>query len=354
MFKIGKIERGTYYIDRIMEEMGNFAQKTREEIDQRWENTPSTKKKDNETIKLDKRKDLELQKIRFINEQVNRDLRKLHKKFPNFVKVSQVYQDLINTSTTPVKDIKGALSSLMWITQRCDELTQQSEIKIKHAKTHETVGFLMKKYLGRVNSLFKNQKEVFSTLESARKFMENLPEFKDLYTVSIAGFPNVGKSTLMKTITGSDVEIQNYPFTTKGLLFGYITHNEQKAIQLIDTPGMLGRDKSNNIEKRAEIVLRRYCNVIVFVLDLTQSCGYNVDEQLKLLKQFKSEEKPFLLYLSKTDLYDEEVDETYDEIKSKIKKIDTYNNPNELLKTLIEMSLKRKKSFNPADIKVIK
>lgn len=354
MFRIGKIEQASYYIDRIMDDMSNYAQKTRDEIERRWENNLSTKRKDPETVKLEKRKDLELQKIRFINEHVNRDLRKIHKRFPNFVKVDQVYHELINTSPTNLRTIKESLSTLMWITQRCDELTQQSEMKIKYAKTHQTIGFIMKKYLGRVNSLFSKQKKVFGTLDEARRFMEKLPQFQDMYTVSITGFPNVGKSTLMKKITGSDVEIQNYPFTTKGLMFGYITHNQRKAIQLIDTPGLLGRKKNNDIEKRAEIVLRNYCDSIVFVLDITESCGYSVDQQLKLLKSIRTTEKPLVIYLSKQDIYGEEDEEMLEEIKPKLKKNSLYFDSDKLLKKLVELSLDKKKVFDPSKVKVIR
>ena len=354
MFKIGKVEEGQFYIDKIMEDMDSFAQKKKEEIETRWKNNASTKRKENDEIKLNKRKDLELEKIRFINDKVNDNLRKLHKRFPNFIKVEQIYIDLINTSQTPIKDIKGALSTIMWITQRCDELTQQTETKIKHAKTHETIGFLMKKYLGRVNSLFKKQKEAFATLEEARRYMNKLPTFKNIYTVSIAGFPNVGKSTLMKNITGSDVEIQNYPFTTKGLMFGYITHNEEKAVQLIDTPGLLGRNTNNDIEQRAEIILRGYCNAIVFVLDITQSCGYNLDEQMKLLKKVKSQEKPVIVYLSKTDIYNEEDEEEFETLAPKLKKYKQFSSPEELKEYIMSLQLDSQKQFDPTKVKVIK
>ncbi len=353
MFKIGKIETGEFYINRAMDSMQEFATKQREEIDRRFKKMEEKKDKLPEVIRLDKRKDLELEKIRYLNSGINSTLRKVSKQFPNFLKVSKIYQELINTSEVPVKRIKECQSELNGITNRIDELTQNTEWKIKKARTQETVGFLMKKYLGKVNSYFSKNHKIFSDLERSRNFINRLPEFKDIYTVAIAGFPNVGKSTLMKKMTGSDVEIQNYPFTTKGLMFGYIVEKEKTLIQLIDTPGLLGRSKNNNIEQRAEIVLHESCDLVVFVLDFTQSCGYPIEQQLALLKNTAKIGKEMVLYLSKTDIFDEDSEYLIEENKIAIKKYKQFTDSNKLKDYLIDLQKKNKK-FDIKEIGLIK
>ncbi len=354
MFKIPRIEKSSYYIDRIMDEMGEFAQKARTEIDRRWANNLSTKRKEQDEIRLNKRKDLELEKIRFLNTKVNQNTRKLIQTFPNFIKVDDVYLKLINTSGTSVKKIEEAISRIKWIGNYCDELTQNFEVKIKKAKTHDVIGFSMKKYLGKVNSLYRKEKLHFDVLEDARKFMAKLPKFEDMYTVGIGGFPNVGKSTLMKAMTGSNVEIQNYPFTTKGLMFSYLHYKDNKQVQIIDTPGLLGREKNNKIEERAELILREYCSKIVFVLDLTESCGYSIEQQLALLKKTSSEKVDHVLYFSKKDLYNEEVEEIFEEVSSRYKKLKQFTSYEELRTYLLDSSLEKVEKFNPAKLKVIK
>ena len=354
MFKLPKIEKSNYYIDKIMDDLGNFAQKSREEITIRWTKNLSTRRKDEDEIKLNKRKDLELEKIRFINAQVNNCVKKIISKYPKFVKIDQVYIKLINTSNAKVKDIEEAINRLRWIGNYSDELTQNIEVKIKKAKTHETISFIMKKYLGKINSLFKKEKNHFQILEEARKFMNKLPTFEELYTVGIGGFPNVGKSTLMKNMTGSNVEIQNYPFTTKGLMFSYLKYKDKKIIQVIDTPGLLGRDKNNNIEQRAELILREYCKYIVFVIDITQSCGYSIEQQLALLKKTSNEKVSHVIYFSKCDIYNEENEENFKEIKTKLKKYKQFRNHNELKDFLISESLKEINKFDPNKLKLIK
>lgn len=354
MFKIPKIEKENFYIDRAMKSMQDFAAKEKLVVDNRFKRVASFQRKTTEENNLNKRKDLELQKVRHLNTKVNNDVRKLMKQFPNFMKVNKVYVELINTSETPVRDIKEALADLKWICDGCDEFTQKTEYKLKTVRSQETAGFLMKKYLGKVNSLFSKNKKAFTTLNDARNFMNKLPTFEDLYTVTIAGFPNVGKSTLMKKITGSNVEIQNYPFTTKGLMFSYLYYKETKAVQIIDTPGLLGREKNNGIEERAEIVLRDYCQSMVFVFDFTESCGYKVEQQLALLKKVSTEDKPVVLYLSKTDIYNEEDTERKIEAMKSLKKYKFFTDSEELKKFIIDDYLAKKPKFDPSKLKTIR
>lgn len=54
----------------------------------------------------------------------------------------------------------------------------------------------------------------------------------------IAGFPSVGKSTLLTALTGTKSEAAAYEFTTLTCIPGVIHYNEAK-IQLLDLPGII-------------------------------------------------------------------------------------------------------------------
>ena len=53
-----------------------------------------------------------------------------------------------------------------------------------------------------------------------------------------AGFPSVGKSTILTVLTGTTSEVAAYEFTTLTCIPGIIHYNEAK-IQLLDLPGII-------------------------------------------------------------------------------------------------------------------
>jgi small GTP-binding protein len=56
--------------------------------------------------------------------------------------------------------------------------------------------------------------------------------------VALIGFPSVGKSTLLATVTDTESAIAAYEFTTLTCIPGVIHYKETK-IQLLDLPGAL-------------------------------------------------------------------------------------------------------------------
>ena len=76
---------------------------------------------------------------------------------------------------------------------------------------------------------------------------------------------------------------------------------------MIDTPGLLDRnmDERNDIEKQAVLALKYLTNVMIFILDPSESCGYPMEKQIALLS---SVEKgfigiPIMTVESKSDLF---------------------------------------------------
>lgn len=348
MFRINKIENPKYYVDKYIKHMGEYAIKQREEIEQRFRLNAGSHRKTKDNLNLNKRKDLELEKIRYLCKNLNQVLQKIISSFPKFERLHPIYIDLLNTNFKKLSDLEDALDRFNWIRKEIEKLGDNSIHKIKKTDFNNAIGFTMGKFLGKVNSLFIRNKTYFQTLESCRLFMKDFPKFLDLPTIAICGFPNVGKSTLMKNMTNSNVEIQNYPFTTKGLMFSYIKRSEKNYIQLVDTPGLLNRKKTNQIEQRSILVIRKYSEKLIFVFDFTENCGYTIEEQVKLFKQTKEElNKEIIIYLSKKDIFNEEHIESAEEHTNKFKKFKKFDNAKDLEKHLRE-------SINALDIKLIK
>ncbi|MFT4297726.1 MAG: GTPase, partial [Candidatus Woesearchaeota archaeon] len=142
----------------------------------------------------------------------------------------------------------------------------------------------------------------FKILDKARARIKELPNIKtSLPTVAIAGFPNVGKSTLLGKLTDSKPEIKSYAFTTKALMIGYAIKDEKK-IQIIDTPGTLNRfEKMNKIEKMAHLCMKYSASAIIYVFDLSE-ISYPVHEQIQLFNEAKKLNKEIYVYFSKSDI----------------------------------------------------
>lgn len=95
---------------------------------------------------------------------------------------------------------------------------------------------------GRGNTHFKS-----STDRAPRKYEEGeagerkkiILELKLLADVGIVGFPNSGKSTLLKRITQAEVKIADYPFTTLAPNLGVARLKDYGAFVLADIPGIL-------------------------------------------------------------------------------------------------------------------
>ncbi len=144
-----------------------------------------------------------------------------------------------------------------------------------------------KEAFGRMKSVVDKLRGDFEYLMTARAKLRSLPVINtDIPAVVIAGYPNVGKSSIVNNFCGSKIQVASYPFTTKEIVIGHYEKGFD-SIQFVDTPGILDRPMGdrNQIERQAITAIRHLANVIAFVLDPTPSCGYTVDVQLALLHE---------------------------------------------------------------------
>ena len=275
-------------------------------------------------------------RIKTINETLTKNLMFIINSFPGLDGLPEFYHELCK-NTMNIDEVKQALSTISWAPRKLDELERDFLRQIKNKNKTEILK-TKKAHIGRVSSIIKRLDKKLELIEKTRRTMITFPDIKeDLYTVCIAGFPNVGKSTLLKKITTSKPEIGSYAFTTKNLNTGYFKDNFEK-IQVIDVPGTLNRlEKMNKVEKQAHLAIKYLANLIVYVYDLTEP--YTIEEQEALHKKIKQQGKTTTIYFSKADLIKEEP------IKNYIKKHELKNatwKSEELKKQIIQQKQEKR------------
>jgi GTP-binding protein Era len=132
--------------------------------------------------------------------------------------------------------------------------------------------------------------------------MEVKENFKAGY-VSVAGLPNVGKSTLLNQIIGSKLAIVSpKPQTTRGVMRGIFTTDEVQII-FLDTAGM-HKPQDSLGEFMVDSVLKSFKDADVIYLIV--ECLKLKKHEIELIEKVKVENKTTFLIVNKVDLVKKE------------------------------------------------
>jgi nucleolar GTP-binding protein len=200
-----------------------------------------------------------------------------------------------------VDELKKKLSSISWASDKSREISRLYVGKIRKS---QDPALLRKQAFGRMASIAYDVDKDLRFLNDARNKLRQLPEIKDEPTIVVAGYPNVGKSSFVAAVTGAKPEIAPYPFTTKGIAIGHFIKKKIRY-QVIDTPGLLDRplEKRNDIELQAIAALRHVGNVLLFIIDPSETCGFTLKEQEQLLEEVRELVKmPVVTVANKIDV----------------------------------------------------
>lgn len=255
--------------------------------------------------RLDKSKSIEQAKLNELHAVLRKHLMQILLSFPSIDGLPEFYQQIIRTALEYDR-LKKSLGAVNWAVDKIDMLHHDYQRDLTKTRDLMRVNALRKEYYGRVSSVVKAIKAQLVYLENARRVMKEFPSIKqNMFTVAIAGFPNIGKTTLLAKLTGSKPEIAAYAFTTKKLNVGYLRCDHVK-IQVIDTPGTLNRfEKMNTIEQQAYLAMKYCADLIVYIFDLSEP--FPLSDQKKLFSKLQLSHKPLIAYVSKTDILDKKM-----------------------------------------------
>ena len=235
-------------------------------------------------------------------------LEKYVKEFPSIEKLPSFYQELINIKIDNDK-LKKSLGAVDWARKTCKNIYSKQVKSLKKSKNIDFLKMKQQEIHGRLSSVVKQVNKDLIFLSDSQKIINKFPDISEVPTVVIAGYPNVGKSSLLKCLSSAKPEIAQYPFTTKEIHVGHIEKKDRhiiKRYQIIDTPGLLDRPLSarNKIEKQAIAALTHLADLVVFVLDPSETSGYSLDDQKHLLSNIKKmfSDSDILLVENKADV----------------------------------------------------
>lgn len=133
-------------------------------------------------------------------------------------------------------------------------------------------------------------------------------EMKMVADVGLVGYPNAGKSTILRAISEAHPKTAAYPFTTLHPMLGTLQYEDFTSIKVADIPGLidgahrgvgLGHDFLRHIERT---------RFLVFVIDMGGVDGRNPAEDFQNLRnevtlyQPEIGERPYMVVANKMDV----------------------------------------------------
>ncbi|HEX9281899.1 MAG TPA: GTPase ObgE [Candidatus Udaeobacter sp.] len=137
-----------------------------------------------------------------------------------------------------------------------------------------------------------------------------LLELRTIADAGLVGYPNAGKSTLLRKISAARPKVAAYPFTTLHPIVGVIEFPGYRRATIADIPGLIeGAHRGLGLGHEFLRHITR-CRVLVFVIDVAGSEGRNPVEDLQNLRREIDlydpalSSRPWLIVANKMDLPD--------------------------------------------------
>ncbi|MFB6187999.1 MAG: NOG1 family protein [Halobacteriaceae archaeon] len=231
------------------------------------------------------------------------NLENIVNQWPDLNTIHPFYRNLAN-AIADVDAIQQNLAEISWAATKTKELGREYQNRL--SSDVETARKMRKQGFARMASVVEEISDELEAINDARNQLNSLPDIQpDEPTIVVAGYPNVGKSSFVNTVTRTSIETASYPFTTKQVHVGHFKQDHIRY-QIIDTPGLLDRPDAerNDIESQAVTSLTHIADCIIFILDASETCGYTLSSQRSLLAEIESKftSIPILTVCNKADL----------------------------------------------------
>ena len=229
---------------------------------------------------------------------------------PKIVKVP------VGTIVWPAEDRKRPTPNAQRLAPNSDESAisnQQSAIEPLIDLTRDSQEFVLRRggAGGKGNVHFKSSRN-----RAPREYTEGeegepghfLFELRTIADAGLVGYPNAGKSTLLRKISAARPKVAAYPFTTLHPIIGVVELSEYRRTAIADIPGLIeGAHRGLGLGHEFLRHITR-CRIFLFVVDVAGSEGRNPIEDIQQLRteldlyDARLSERPWFLVANKMDL----------------------------------------------------
>jgi GTP-binding protein len=164
--------------------------------------------------------------------------------------------------------------------------SETGEVLLDMTEHGQEVKFLEGGKGGLGNTHFKsptNQRPTYAQPGEKGETRKIKLDLKLIADVGLVGFPNVGKSTLISTVSNARPEIANYEFTTLTPKLGQVNIGDYESFVMADIPGIIGgahEGKGLGIKFLRHIERTK---TLLFMIDLASY--RDLKEQIEVLKE---------------------------------------------------------------------
>ncbi len=151
-------------------------------------------------------------------------------------------------------------------------------------------------------------------------------ELRTIADAGLIGYPNAGKSTLLRKISAARPKVAPYPFTTLHPIIGVVDVSEYRRVTIADIPGLIeGAHKGVGLGHEFLRHITR-CRIFLFVIDAAGSEGRNPAEDIQNLRReldlydARLSDRPWFIIANKIDL--EAAEENLKALRKKFPKIE--------------------------------
>ena len=153
-----------------------------------------------------------------------------------------------------------------------------------------------------------------------------LLELRTIADAGLVGYPNAGKSTLLRKVSAARPRVAAYPFTTLHPIIGVVDFSGYRRATIADIPGLIeGAHRGLGLGHEFLRHITR-CRIFLFVVDVAGSEGRNPVEDLQQLRKELDlydpllSQRPWFVITNKMDLPGAE--ENLSGVRKKFPKID--------------------------------